>query len=70
MEDLPDKRYRLFKSTHEADDLFETNSVASATECTGLTPYQVYDESDAESYTEIYDVPLEKIEGSDKSQIK
>lgn len=70
MEDLPGKRDRVFKSSGLDDDLFETNSVASANECTGLTPYQIFDEEAAESYTDIYDIPIEKIEGKDKEQIK
>ncbi len=36
------------------------DSVASGTECTGLTPTPPLGEEEADSYTEIYDIPLEE----------
>lgn len=50
---------RVFKSDGLDDDLFECNSVVSSTECTGLAPMEIMDEYESDSYTEIYDVPLE-----------
>ena len=41
----------------EFDILNKTNSVASATECTGLMPRQPLDIDEAYSYTDIYVVP-------------
>ncbi|MBR3791313.1 MAG: hypothetical protein IKK18_01305 [Clostridia bacterium] len=41
----------------EFDILNKTNSVASATECTGLMPRQPQDIDEAYSYTDIYVVP-------------
>lgn len=41
----------------EFDILNKTNAVASATECTGLMQRPPQDESEADSYTDIYVVP-------------
>lgn len=41
----------------EYDVLVDTNSVASATECTGLMYAPPEDEYEAESYSNIYSVP-------------
>lgn len=41
----------------EYDVLVDTNSVASATECTGLMYAPPEDEYEAESYSNIYNVP-------------
>ncbi len=38
----------------------EMFSVASATECTGLIPTPPVDKSEADSYTDIYHVPVPK----------
>lgn len=41
------------------EDLFrQLNSVASSTECTGLTPTPVTEDAELDSYADIYDVPL------------
>lgn len=41
----------------EFDMLYKINSVASATECTGLIQIPPNDEEEADSYTDIYVVP-------------
>ena len=38
--------------------LNETNNVASAAECTGIAPTKVKSKNEAESYTDIYDIPI------------
>ena len=43
----------------EFDILNKTNNVASATECTGLMIRPPQDISEADSYTDIYVVPLQ-----------
>ena len=40
-------------------DIFDTDNVVSSTECTGLSPKSVEDEYEKESYTDIYNIPLE-----------
>ena len=42
-----------------SDDFFDDMSVASSTECTGLGIIIPRDEEDAESYRDIYDIPVE-----------
>lgn len=42
------------------DDLEDDFSVMSATECTGLIPTPPLDDAQADSYGEIYDVPISK----------
>lgn len=44
-------------SNYDLDKYYEMSSVASATECTGLTPALVKTEYEEDSYKEIYDVP-------------
>lgn len=39
------------------DDWWEFDDVVSSTECTGLIPSPPTDAADAESYTDLYDVP-------------
>lgn len=39
------------------EELFDSDNVASATECTGLIPTPPISEEEAESYTEIYNIP-------------
>ena len=43
----------------EDDYLYSTNSVASATECTGIAPSKINSEAEAESYTDIYDIAID-----------
>ena len=42
------------------DDFFDYDTVASATECTGLMPTPPLTKRAVDSYAEIYDVPLAK----------
>lgn len=42
---------------YDQDKYYDINSVASATECTGLTPALVKSDYEEDSYKEIYDVP-------------
>ena len=51
----PQKNYE--SEDIEYDVLVDTNSVASATECTGLMYAPPEDEYEAESYSNIYTVP-------------
>jgi hypothetical protein len=44
----------------DEDTFFNSESVASSTECTGLIPTPPVTEDEAESYTKIYDVPHPK----------
>lgn len=53
----PDQRFSVDNFTFEFDILDKTNSVASATECTGLMPTQPQDLDEASAYTDIYVVP-------------
>lgn len=39
------------------DTFLGTDNVSSATECTGLIPSAPGDESEAEAYTKIYEIP-------------
>ncbi len=50
-----DKKYR--KKFYNPDTDIE-NSVVSTTECTGLTYITPDDNNEADSYTEIYNVPV------------
>ena len=51
------KPYKTNDFEFEFDMLHKTNAVASATECTGLMMRPPQDESEADSYTDIYVVP-------------
>lgn len=53
------KRKRIFPSYDPlGEDLFmDRDIVASATECTGLIPTPPLSEEEAESYSDIYDIP-------------
>ncbi len=39
------------------DSFFDTDTVASSTECTGLIPAPPLSDEEAESYTDIYSIP-------------
>lgn len=41
----------------DEDTLFDLDTVASATECTGLVPTPPITENEAESYTDLYSIP-------------
>lgn len=47
-----------------ARDVFLTNPIASATDATGITPTLPQDESEAESYCSIADIPVTATDGS------
>ena len=53
--DKPKKNYE--EEEIEYDAFADTNAVASATECTGLMYAPPEDEYEAESYSNIYNVP-------------
>ena len=59
------KKQKLDDFEFEFDILNKTNSVASATECTGLMSRPPQDISEASSYTDIYVVP-EQINSHEK----
>lgn len=52
------------------DPLTDSNVVASATECTGLTPSAVLDEGESDAYSEIYPVSLPENKVNNKLQTK
>ena len=52
------------------EDIFDTNNVASATECTGLTPAIVQDDEELDSYTEIYDITLSDMTEGERKNLK
>ncbi len=56
---MQDKKNKFVPEPTASDELFDNMSVASSTECTGLGIIIPPDEEDAESYRDIYDIPLE-----------
>lgn len=46
-----------FLSSEYEDFIDQTETVASATECTGLIPTPPLSEPEAESYLDLYDIP-------------
>ncbi len=48
-----------------AKDVFLTNPIVSATDVTGITPTLPQNESEAESYCSIADVPVTATDGSE-----
>ena len=60
---------KIKKEDSYADDVLnKIDSVASATECTGLMPTPPENEEEAESYNEIYVVP--KAENSKEKELR
>ncbi len=61
-----DQQFPLPKDADKAERVEqiynEMFSVASATECTGLIPTPPVDKAEADSYTDIYDIPMTKSE--------
>ncbi len=47
------------------EDAYFRNPVASATDCTGITQRIPEYESEAESYSDIYDVPVTSLDGGE-----
>ncbi|RPF43342.1 hypothetical protein EDD70_2305 [Hydrogenoanaerobacterium saccharovorans] len=43
--------------SEQDDDFFDFDTIASATECTGLIPTPPLSDEEAESYTDIYSIP-------------
>mgnify|MGYP000985098506 CR=1 FL=1 len=62
----------IIKRRDDEDEFFNTESVVSATECTGLIQTPPITEFEAESYKEIYDVPLnqEKVDNGLQNEKK
>ncbi len=50
------------KQYHDDNEFFNAESVVSATECTGLIQTPPISVDEAESYSEIYDVPHTDVE--------
>ena len=48
-------RYR--EDNTDLDKYYDINKVASAMDCTGLVPSRPIDEGEADSYTELYNIP-------------
>lgn len=40
--------------------IVESESLSSATECTGLTPSAIYSENEADDYSRLYDIHQQK----------
>lgn len=59
---------QMHSKDYAEDVLGKIDSVASATECTGLMPAPPENEEEAESYNEIYVVP--KVENSVKKELR
>lgn len=51
------KKEKPLLQLEDEDSFFETNSVISSTECTGMIPDLPCTEEAADAYKEIYDVP-------------
>lgn len=62
------KNEREDEIDYEKDLLLDTNSVASANECTGLMPTIPSDMYEAESYTDIYSVAKQESEKRQKDK--
>jgi hypothetical protein len=48
-------RYR--EDNTDLDNYYDINKVASSMDCTGLVPSRPIDEGEADSYTELYNIP-------------
>ena len=47
-----------FKEEHnDLDNYYDIDKVVSSMDCTGLVPSRPINEGEAESYTELYDIP-------------
>lgn len=55
-----EKKNKRYLKLQDSDTFFGEESVASATECTGLIPDSPGSEDEVESYTKIYDIPQPK----------
>lgn len=54
-----DKKEKPLLKLEDEDSFFESNSVISSTECTGMIPDLPRTETAVEAYKEIYDVPTQ-----------
>ncbi len=62
------RRYYKKKSAADyAEDAYLTNPIASATECTGLTPTVPEDGDEAASYCDIAEVPVTARDGEEET---
>ena len=52
------------------DELYDMNTVASATECTGLIPTPPSNEGEAEAYTDIYSIPQPQSPQDNKKRMR
>lgn len=52
---------KKIKPKSNVDIIYDSNTVVSATDSTGLIPTPPQTEAEAESYTEIYDVPQPEV---------
>ena len=55
-----EEKNKKIRPKSDNDKFFDSNIVVSSTECTGLMPPPPLSADEAESYTEIYDLPLPK----------
>lgn len=56
-----DEKNKKIRPKSDNDKFFDSNVVVSSTECTGLMPTPPLSVDEAESYTEIYDLPQPKV---------
>lgn len=54
----------------DGDDLYDLNTVASSMECTGLIPTPPVSESEAESYTDLYNIPQPHTEAENHGRLR
>ncbi|HHV32853.1 hypothetical protein [Caproiciproducens sp. LBM24188] len=54
------KKEKYWPYEHDEDSFFDSESVVSTTECTGLIPDSPGSDNEVESYTDIYDIPQPK----------
>ncbi len=62
---MKDKRDRMHPELAYAKDAFLHNPVASATDCTGYVQNVPDCEWEAESYGDLYDVPVASLDGGE-----
>lgn len=60
------KNRYIKKASDYAEDALFRNSIASATDCTGITQTIPYTEDEAASYCDIADVPVTSLDGAEK----
>ncbi len=60
------RRLKMNDPYSHTKDAFMSNPVASANDCTGITQHIPETGSEAEAYTDIYDVPVTALDHSSK----